>query len=163
MPEITLQVPLIAAAAFLGIGALLVVLMAATLFSLRASQRERLLLNREIYGMLKKIEGLTATKREQVMKHYDKMLESLAVRLPATVAAHASQTIFETESKILSRLAELEPNLRGDEVSKRRMNELIKTMENLENTIVCLTSDTVKKVMLESRRDVLEDSDSLAA
>jgi len=129
-------------------------------FSLRLAARERNELHKEMYGLLRKLEGLTATRREQMLKHYDKILESLSIRLPPTIAAQASATIFETESKILARLAELEPHAIKDDTSRRKMDELIKSMENLEQTIVALTAETVRKVMVDSRRNFIEEDDS---
>jgi len=126
--------------------------------SLRIAAHDRTKLNRELYGLVNKIEGLTANKRDQMLKHYDKILDDLSNRLPPTIASQAGQLIFETESKILSRLAELEPNLKDDELGQRKMDELIKNMENLESTIVNLTSQTVSNVMAQSRKELFDDS-----
>ncbi|MCB0311344.1 MAG: hypothetical protein KDD42_08915 [Bdellovibrionales bacterium] len=136
--------------------------------ALRISRREVASLNKEMFGLLRKLEGLTSSKREQMLKHYDRILESVANRLPTTIAAHTSETIFEAESKILARLAELEPRLKdGDETSRQKMDDLIRTMEGLEQTIVALTADTVRKIMVDSRKNLLEmdfySDDSLAA
>ena len=127
------------------------------LISLRISSKERSLLNREMFGLLKKLEGLTATRREQMVRHYDRMLEGLMKRLPPTIAAQTGQVIFDTESKILTRLAELEPSLKADESSRKKMDELIKSMESLDHTLISCTADTVRAVMAESRRSLLED------
>lgn len=126
-------------------------------FSLRFASKERAQLNKEMFGILKRIEGLTASRREQVLKHYDTMLQELSYKLPPTIAAQTSSVIFETESKILSRLAELEPNLKNDEVGKKRMDDLIRSMEKLEQNIVGLTADTVSRIMSDSRRNLLDD------
>jgi hypothetical protein len=133
------------------------ILTAAILMSLRASARERSQLNKEMFGLVKRIEGLTSNRREQMLKHYDGMLEMLSTRLPPTIAAHTSQVIIDTESKILNRLAELEPNLRDDETSRKKMDELIASMEHLEQSIVASASDTVQRVMAEGRRSLLDD------
>ncbi len=125
--------------------------------SLRSASRERNALNKEMFGLVKRIEALTSSRREQMLKHYDKILLSLSNRLPTTIAAQASHTIFETESKILSRLAELEPSLKTDDHTKRKMDELIKSMENLEQTVITITSEAVRKVMLESRNDLIQE------
>ncbi len=127
------------------------------LFSLRSAQKERNQIHREMYGLVKKLEGLTASRREQMVKQYDAILDVLTTRLPPAVAAQTSQAIFETESKILSRLAELEPNLKDDAVGKKKMDELIKSMESLEKTIVALAADTVRNVMVEGRRVFFDD------
>jgi len=125
--------------------------------ALRSSSKERAVLNKEMFGLLRKIEGLTSSRREQMLKHYDKILANLSTRLPTTIAAQASTMIFETESKILARLAELEPQLNKNGSDKRKMDELIQSMENLEQTIIALTSETVRKVMVDSRRTLLDD------
>lgn len=125
--------------------------------SLRIGAKERALLNKEMFGLVRRIEALTSSRREQMLKHYDRILANLSLRLPSTVAAHASQTIFEAESKILSRLAELEPNIKNDEVSRMKMDDLIRSLESLEQTIVTLTSEAVRKVMVDSRSDLFED------
>lgn len=130
------------------------------LFSLRAANKERQEIHRQLFGLVCKIEGLTASRRESMLRHYDKLLDNLSNRLPPVIAAHAGQTIFETESKILARLAEIEPNLHTDAVTKQKMDELIVAMENLEHTIVSLTSETVRKVMTDARRDLFERDES---
>lgn len=130
----------------------------------RNSSKEMMTLVREAYGSLRKVEGLTASKREQIAKQYDRIIDNLTSRLPITIASHASHTIFEAERRILTRLAELEPNLKNDEKSKEKMEDLIRTMENLEETIVALTAESVRKVLVETRADILTDQEiSLAA
>ena len=124
--------------------------------SLRIAGREREVIHREIFGLVRRMEGLTSHRREQIIKHYDKMLDTLSCRLPTAVASQASQVIFDAESRILQRLAELEPELRNDEIGRRKMDDLIKSMENLEHTLVSITSDTVRKVMVEGRAKLLE-------
>ncbi len=133
---------------------LLAIYMAVTM---RIASKERALLNREMFGMVKKLEGLTAHRREIVLRHYDRILEVLSQRLPPAIAEQTSRMIFETESRILTRLAELEPSLREDEDGREKMDALIQTMESLEQTIVSLTADTVTKVMVEGRKNFLED------
>jgi hypothetical protein len=129
--------------------------------SLKAASRERHILNKEMFGLVKRIEALTSSRREQMLKHYDKILANLALRLPPTIAAQASQTIFDTESKILSRLVELEPEFKTNESARRKMDELVKSMENLEQTVVNITAESVRKVMLESRSDFIEEERSI--
>lgn len=131
-----------------------------TLLSLKSSQSDRRELYKEMYGLLKKIEGLTASRREQMIRHYDSILDNLAIRLPPTVAAQTSDLILETEGKILARLAELEPNLREDDAARKKMEELVRSMEKLEHAIVAITSDTVRQVLNDSRRELFEDHSS---
>lgn len=130
------------------------------LITIRLASRERSQLNREMFGLLKKIEGLTAHKREAMLKHYDGILEDLSRRLPPTVAAEAGQMIFDMESKILSRLAELEPDLKSDESGLKKMDSLIRSMEGLESTLVALTADTVRNVMISRRSELFEEESS---
>lgn len=148
---------------FIGVfGTLLTVQILFTIFLLRfitSARKERSELHKEIFGLVRKLEGLTASKREQMLKHYDTILDDLTHRLPPTIAAQAGEIIFETESKILSRLAEIEPNLKEDERGKQKMDQLIKSMENLEGTIVRLTADAVQDVFAESRKNLFEDKD----
>ena len=124
---------------------------------LRVSARERAEMNKEIFGLVKRIEGLTAQRREQMLQHYDRMLESLANRLPIMVAGEASSRIVETETQILHRLTELDPAIRHDETQSRRLDELVRSLEGLEDKLVTITSDAVKQIMLEGRRELLED------
>ena len=68
--------------------------------------------------------------------------------------------IFETEKDILTRLAELEPNLKENPEGKERLEGLVKKMERLEQTVVALASDTVQQVMIESRRELFDSEKS---
>ena len=148
------------APAFFAIIGIQVLVMVSMFFTLHRDAKEKAQLNKECFGLMKKIEGLTANRREQVAKHYDKMLETLSNRLPTIVAAEASALIYETEKKILMRLAELEPTLKDDKESQKKMDDLIKTLENLEQTIVNLTAHAVKRVMVEGRRSVLDGQEN---
>lgn len=140
-----------------GLAGLQLFLTFCTVVALRQASRERSEVYKEMFGLIKKLEGLTASRREQMSKQFDKILENLSLRLPPAIAAQASQSIFEAESKILARLAELEPNLRQDRVGQEKMDDLIKSMEKLEHTIVALTAESVRKVMLESRQAIFAD------
>ncbi|NDC39705.1 MAG: hypothetical protein EBZ48_16965 [Proteobacteria bacterium] len=150
---------------FVGMGSALALLLQVFLvlavgLMIRAHNRERATMEREVFGLLRKLEGITATKREQILRHYDSMLDTLSLRLPPAVAAQTSKLIVDTESRILTRLAELEPNLKSDEGSRKKMDELIKQMEHLEETIVLTASDAVRSVMLDSRRTLFDDERS---
>lgn len=125
-------------------------------YSSRTMKAERKQLKAEMQAFIRKVEQLTATKREQLIQEYNRLLDSLTKRLPTTIASEASTVIFETESKILSRLAELEPNLRRDDPSFQRMDDLIRSMEELERTIISSTAQTVERVLVESRDNLLE-------
>lgn len=126
---------------------------------IRQARLDRNAIHKEIFGLVRKLEGLTSSKREQMLQHYDTILDDLTHRLPPTIAAEAGNIIFETESKILSRLAEIEPSLREDERAQEKMDQLIKSMENLEGTIVKLTADAVENVFAESRKNLFEEHD----
>ena len=131
--------------------------------SVKNLNKETHALLREAYGCLRKIEGLTSSKREQYQRQYDKIMEQLTARLPVVIASHASASIFETEKKILTRLAELEPNLKNDLPAQRKLNELIKSMEDLEQTVVNLTAESVRKVLSDSKGEFFTDDDRIAA
>src|SRR5688572_10532040 len=107
MDGVTLNLPQLFVVLALGALCLQGLLALTLVLALRSANRERHALHKELFGLTRKIEGLTAHRREQVLKHYDKILDSLSVRIPTTVASQASQLIFDTESKILARLAEL--------------------------------------------------------
>ncbi|MCB0354571.1 MAG: hypothetical protein KDD64_13640 [Bdellovibrionales bacterium] len=131
---------------------------------LRRSSADHARTTVELFGLMKKIDGLTASKREQVAKAYDAMIGQLSAQIPTTVAAYAGQAIFETESKLLTRLAELEPSLKDDTDARKKMDELITSMESLETKIVQLTAETVESVMERNRvalfRDDISDPSS---
>lgn len=131
--------------------------------SVKNLNRETHTLLKEAYGCLRKIEGLTASRREQLQKQYDKIMEQLTARLPVIIASQASASIFETEKKILTRLAELEPNLKDDAGAQRKLNDLIKSMEDLEHTVVSLTAESVRKVLSDSKGDFFSSDEKMAA
>jgi hypothetical protein len=121
---------------------------------IRKTLKEKKTLNREILACLKKIEDYTADNRQQALKHYDKIFEDLTNKLPALVSAQAGQQIFETESMILTRLAELDSSLKSDPESKRKMGQIITSMETLEDTVVAATSDVVRRALNEGRKQI---------
>lgn len=133
--------------------------------SARTAADERTKLHKELFGLLKKIEGLTFNRRDHLLRHYDQMVESLSQRLPSTIASQAGQVIFETERMILTRLAELEPNLKSNNEGRQKMDQLIHCMESLEDTVISLTSETARRVMNESRKEIFADegNENLAA
>lgn len=123
----------------------------------RGERRDSIALHKELFGLVRKLEGMTSSRRETMLRHYDRVIDELAARLPMTVANQAGKAIFETESRILARLAELEPGLENDETAKSKMNELISSMEKLESTLVSLTSETVQNILLENRQNFLRE------
>lgn len=140
------------------IGGLIIQLLIVGTFSvaLWRSARERHQLSRELFGVLNKIDGLTASRREQILRHYDGVLGELAAQIPDQVGREAGRRIFETESRILTRLAELEPDLSNDPSSQSKMNELIEVMESLEITVSQIATTTVRDAMDEARRTISE-------
>lgn len=124
------------------------------LMYIRASGRESSALNRETFGLVKKLEGLTATKREQMLLHIDKLLEDLEISLPNSISKEAGQRIYEVESRILSRLAELEQLLEKDPYSKQKIEDLIKSVEGMERSVITAAAQQAKKVVLDNRNSL---------
>jgi len=112
-------------------------------------------LEHELFGLAKKIEGLTAPKRELLVKEFDQLLEKLAQDLPQAVTNTTSERIVEAERRILQRLAEIGPALSKDEEGKRKMEEFIVSLEKLEESVIDSTNEVVQRVMLNSRRELI--------
>jgi hypothetical protein len=136
----------------LGALALQISISAYLLICNRRTVRETRTMEREIFGLMKRIEGLTASGRERMLKTYDRILEELEHKLPEAVAAKAGELMNDTETKILTRLAEIEPNLHGDLEGQRKFDDLLVTMERLEQTVVETASDAVRHVVDETRQ-----------
>jgi hypothetical protein len=116
--------------------------------------RERQRLGRELIAVVKKIDGLTSDRREQILRHYDGILGELAAEMPERIVRETGHRIFEAESRILTRLAELEPDLKNDPVSREKMNELIEVMEYLETAVAEIAATTVRDALGEARQTV---------
>ncbi|NMC62338.1 MAG: hypothetical protein GYA55_04150 [SAR324 cluster bacterium] len=125
--------------------------------SLNKSSRESL---KELYGIMKKIEGLTSGKREQILRQYDKIVQDLKLRLPTVIAAQASDSIFETESSLLQNLVAIDPSIK-DEERKEHLNELIRSMEKLQETLSSLVSETVQKALEDARAEIASDEKTI--
>ena len=128
---------------------------------LMVSSRDRKQLNRETFGLLKKIEGLTAEKQQQFRNQYARAIAGLQDRLPIAIATQVGERIYQTESAILRHLAELEPNVDNPD-AKRRFDELIKSMESLEENLIRVTAQTVH-TLLEENADSLTSEAKLEA
>lgn len=131
-----------------------IVAIAVTVFivlHLRATAQRHDRLHNQTFALMKKVEGFTAPKREEVLRNFDELLERLRTELPHQLTAEVGERIFEAETKILSRLAELEPNLAEDEVARRKMEELIRSMEQLEAKITVTAVDAVISVLRDTR------------
>jgi len=124
---------------------------------LRRLAREVLAANREMFGLTKKMEAMTASRRAHFVHEYDKIVNQLLRKLPANIAAKAGDSIFTTQKQILTRLAELEQLAGTDRESRKQMEEIILSMEQLEAQLVRVTADTVIEVMSDTRKRILED------
>ena len=125
--------------------------------TLRRAASERAKINRDTFGLLKKVEGLVARKQEKIAKEYDRLLEQMTLQVPISIAKEAGNEIFETEKYVLTRLAELEPELKDDGLAMQKMETIIKTMEGLESTVISATSKAVERVLIENRKDLFSD------
>jgi hypothetical protein len=126
---------------------------------LQFASQERSKLYLELFGMLRKIEGLSSGRRALISHNLDIMLERLAKQLPSRIAAEAGEVIYKTESSMLKVLADLEPNLPQMPAMKERVEKLVISMESLESTVVSLTSETVRQAIMDTKRSIL-DADS---
>ena len=127
----------------------------------RSIAKEHHLLTRELFGALKKIEGYTAHRREQMVRHYDEMLVKLQQEVPRTISERTSDLVFDTERRILTRLAELEPNLKGDAESLEKMDSLIQSMERLEASVSLAAADAANAVLGEGRKILLTEQEEV--
>lgn len=120
--------------------------------SFRAEREERQRYYKELFGLLKKLEGLTAYRREVMLKHYDSILGGLEKELPQILGAELGESIVQTESALLSRLADLDPRLKHDPDARRKLDQLIVSMEGLEREVVKITTETVSRALSENRQ-----------
>jgi len=127
------------------------------LLALRSSARERREYRREIEVMVQKIEVLTAPTRERVIGRYDGMLASLVEKIPEKVMRETGRKIFDAESRIIARLAEIEPNLKRDPVGREKMNEIIESMESLESSVSTIAAETVDDALRAAREELLDE------
>lgn len=121
---------------------------------LSRAAKERRAVNRHTYGLLKKVEGLVIKKEERLIEEFDLLLDSLGKHIPKAISEKAGLAIYETEKKILTRLAELEPDLKEDEAAISRMNDLIQSMEKLEESVIRIASEVVRNELLEKRKAI---------
>ncbi|MCI5066340.1 hypothetical protein MRY87_11510 [bacterium] len=131
------------------------------LLSLRTAAKERTRLNRETFGLLKKVEGLLAQKQEKMKRDYDELLENMTGQVPITIARKVGKDIYETEKSVLMRLAEIEPQLEGDSLAVQKMEAIIKSMEKLETTVIDAASKAVEQTLREKRRTLFSEPESL--
>ena len=127
--------------------------------ALRESSEESNVLNRQTFGLLKRVEGIVASKQQQICAEYDAMLSTLSNTLPKIVSEKAGREVQATQRQILMRLAELEPKVRGDKIASDKMNELIKSTQELEFAMMNAASYSVEQVLFEARKFVFSDTD----
>jgi len=125
--------------------------------ALRSSARERREHRREIEVLVQKIEVLTAPTRERVIGRYDGMLANLVEKIPEKVMRETGQKIFDAESRIIARLAEIEPNLKRDPVGREKMNKIIESMESLESSVSTIAAETVDDALRAAREELLDE------
>lgn len=125
--------------------------------SLQSAARERAEYRRELTELLQKIDLLTTPTRERIIGRYDGMLADLVEQVPERVLRETGQKIFDTESRIIARLAELEPDLKRDPIGREKMNEIIESMESLESSISSIAAETVGGALRAARAELLEE------
>lgn len=121
---------------------------------LRKSEQSTRKLHTSMFGLMKRIEGMTAEKRERMLVEFDLLLDRLSMRLPTALAARAGDAIFEAEKRLLSRIIELERTITPSAENREELDYLVKSLESLEQTMVSLTASTVHEVLLESRKQL---------
>lgn len=125
------------------------------LFLVRSSVKEQRQLAKEIFGLYRRIEVLTADDREKLVIYLNRVIDDLAESIPELVSNKASRAIFETESQILKRLTEIEP-LINDQQTKDKLHQLISSMEQLEGEVVAVTTKAVREAMTKTREELFE-------
>lgn len=123
--------------------------------SSRAAHVERGKLHQELFGLMRRIEGLSTGRRALITYQFDNMLESLIKQLPTRIASEAGQRIFDTESQILKALSEIEPALGEDKVLHSRLEQVLHSMENLEAVVVSVTCESVRQAIVDVRHSLL--------
>jgi hypothetical protein len=89
----------------------------------------------EIRASVARVESVTLPQRAEFLTQYDKVLVSLAERLPKRISAAVSDRVIDIERDVLTRLAELDPHLR-DPAVRAKVDQLVLRMEELESVIV---------------------------
>lgn len=141
---------------FIIIGSINALVLLFALLSLSRLRSESLKLNRETFGLLKKVEGLTAQKHHLLAKQFDDLIEKMANQVPVIVGKEATSHLFEIERQIITRLAELEPNLKTDPKAIAHMEEVLRKVELLEEEVIRSTSKAVEKILVEKRKTLFQ-------
>ena len=115
-------------------------------------------INRETFGLLKKIEGLSAEKHERLEIALDNLLDDLMEKLPVTVAGRLGDELLQLENHVLRHLAEIDPDLASLEGENERVSKLLRSMERLEDAVVRAAADTVQRVLLEQKASIKGES-----
>jgi len=140
---------LLAAIVLLGFFQLLVVL--AALLHLKRTRIERYEVNQSIQQMLQRLEVLNLRDRGEFVHLYEGMVESLVNRLPVMVSTRAGDAIFEIEKRVLAQLALIDPRLTS---SAQTVDDLIRSMEKLEDTVITVVASSVRDALLDSKEGI---------
>jgi hypothetical protein len=146
-----------------GGGAVLLIFVAETalfvlaLYCLHRALSEHRRTTEEMRLMVRKTEAITADEREQIVRLYDRFVQRILRRLPDELAETTEEALFRTEELILRRLAELEPNLRHDPQARTRLDDIIRSMETLNDSIIRVNVDAVERALRENRESLRHD------
>jgi hypothetical protein len=136
------------------LGGFQLLVMVAALRLIRKTNRERRQFDRNVTDTLQQMEVVMMRDRNQLASHYDNMLESLSSRLPSVISTRAGDAVFEIEKQVLAKLAAVHPNL---DIDDEEVDNLIRTMERLEDSVIAATGDVVRETILESRKGIFAD------
>lgn len=121
--------------------------------SIRQSHRERLVTDKELYGLIRRVEGMTASKQEQVLLYFDELLEGMHTKLPLAIAEEAAGLIRDVESNILSKISHIELSRASQNREQaEHTTDLMLAVESLESTVQKLTANAVHNIMSNTRR-----------
>lgn len=116
----------------------------------RKTARERALVREEVRTLLSRIEVLTTSSRVELLRNYDALLTELSRKASEEVQLSTSDQVFALESAILRQLSEVDPELLGDQ-QRTQLDELIRTMEALEQRVANCARDAVLLAIAEHR------------
>lgn len=121
------------------------------------SQKNAEKLHTAMFGLMKRIEGMTSDKRTKMITEFDHVLDRLSTRLPPVLASRAGQALYEAEKSLLQKMVSLEARLDQTPQEQEELNQIIESLESLDTQIIALTADTVHEVMLESRKHLFDN------
>lgn len=126
-----------------------------SIYRTKVAETDGARLRQELFGLMRRIEGLSTGRRALITYQFDNMLESLVKQLPTRIANEAGQRIVDTESQILKALSEIEPALAEDRVLQSRLEQVLHSMENLEAVVVSVTCESVRQAIVDVRQTLL--------